>query len=67
MTVRPPLTAEEAHERIKQGAKNRHHARNYARAIVKRWPDLGELERIEVREILSPIITRVDANGGRDA
>lgn len=59
------LTPEEAHSRIRQGAKNRHDPRTYARSIIKRWPALDESARDELRQILAPIVTRVDENGGR--
>lgn len=47
------LTPEEAHSRIRQGAKNRHDPRTYARSIVKKWPALDENARAELRDILS--------------
>lgn len=63
------LTPEEAHRRIRQGAKNRHDPRTYARSIVRKWPALDENARAELRDILSPIVGRTaltaSEGGGR--
>ena len=60
------LSPEEAHQRIRQGAKNRHSAHSYARSIVKKWPEMGEEARAELREILAPVVNRTALTASQD-
>lgn len=45
-------------EALSAAGRKRHDPRIYARSIVKKWPALDENARAELRDILSPIISR---------
>lgn len=64
--ARPHLTGKNADPefrdaRARKASAARHSARGYAAGIVRRWPDLTETQRAEVRAILAPVVGRTEA------
>jgi hypothetical protein len=56
----PLVISDEKHEAMKAGGRKgsatRHDPRTYARSIAKRWPDLTDEQRAEIRSILAPVV-----------
>lgn len=49
----------------RKGGVTRHSPATYARSIAKRWPELSEEARAELRAILAPLTAlTADASGG---